>query len=222
MKTKYKVIIGVIVFVIIVCGGLINFNTKAKSVNSDLADNAKATYNLKNTIDISPAIIIGKNIVITKDEFILEEKAYKLNNDKNPKKSAIQHLLERKVLLHKALEMGYSVTEKEVDKEIALVRKAVKASENYSDYVNFMKDYNGGENAYWMDIRKTMKKSMIINKYLDREREKYEKANDDSASFSSDSKTDNLLNGWNAYKDKIVKNLINKEHIQVIDKDYDE
>ena len=63
-------------------------------------------------------LIKGKNFTITDREIKVKMKAYKLKGYNNPKQAAIKHLVERKVLLNKSLEKGYTVTENDIDNQV--------------------------------------------------------------------------------------------------------
>ena len=119
--------------------------------------------------------------------------------------------------MNKAKEMGYSITEDEIDRQISLVKEAVKTTENYSDYLNFVNEY-GGEDAYWSDIRDTTGDTMIINKYLDYERKKYNQANGNDQTVRSNS---NLFEGWNKQKAEIINDLVKDQEITILDSKYD-
>lgn len=218
MKLRKKSIVVILFIGFILSGSFIFSSIKADTIINDCASNIKDQLKTNNKGSI---VLKGKNITITEEEIELKEKAYELKNDTNPENAAIQHLLERKVLLNKAIEMGFKATEEEVDQQISSVKEAVKDAENYNDYIDFMNQYDGGEDAYWQDIRETTKETLIINKYLNCEKEKYEQTNKNSVSIASAENSEtNLLQGWNDQKDKIVKALIDKEYITVIDKQY--
>lgn len=218
MKFRKKSIVVVLLIGLILSGSFIFSSIKADTAINDCASNIKEQLNTNGKGSI---VLKGKNITITKEEIELKEKAYELKNDINPENAAVQHLLERKVLLNKAIEMGFKATEEEVDQQISSVKEAVKDAENCNDYIDFMNQYDGGEDAYWQDIRETTKETLIINKYLNCEKEKYEQTNKNSVSIATAENSEtNLLQGWNDQKDKIVKALIDKEYITVIDKQY--
>lgn len=216
MKKNIKIILGVMVFGLLSSGLYLQI-TKADSVFKDCADTLKEEIKQKKSKDDSSIIIQGKNFVITEKEKELKVESYKLKGDKNPEEAAIKHLIERKVLLNKALEMGYSITEEEIDKQTSLVKEAVKTTENYNDYLNYINEY-GGEDAYWADIRDTTRDTMIINKYLDYEKEKYNRDNLDNQVVQFDS---NLLDGWNKQKEEIINNLVKDQDITILDSKYD-
>ena len=59
---------------------------------------------------------------------------------------------------------------------------------------------------------------MIINKYLDYEKEKYNRDNLDNQVVQFDS---NLLDGWNKQKEEIINNLVKDQEITILDSKYD-
>ncbi len=192
-------------------------STKADSVFKDRADTIKNVLTQEKAKDDTSILIQGKDFVITEKEIELKEKVYNLKGEEDSETAAIKHLIERKVLLNKAKEMGYSITEDEIDRQISLVKEAVKTTENYSDYLNFVNEY-GGEDAYWSDIRDTTGDTMIINKYLDYERKKYNQANGNDQTVRSNS---NLFEGWNKQKAEIINDLVKDQEITILDSKYD-
>lgn len=165
-------------------------------------------------VNNSPIIIHGKSFDISEDEIVQIAEKYRQMGYNNLEESAIKHLIKRKVLLNKAVEMGYSVTEEDVDQHITQVKEALKASENYNDYLEVMEDY-GGEDAYWADIRDTTRDTMIINKYIDYEKERYKLENTDKQEVQFDSTL------WNKQEAEIVNNLVKEQEIMILDGRYD-
>jgi parvulin-like peptidyl-prolyl isomerase len=218
MKKNKSIFIAILIFGLIIGGVFFNNAIKADSYYNERAKVLKEELkSKKTTVDNSPIVLQGENISITENEIDLKTKAYKLNKNDKSELAALKHLLEQKVLLNKAIKLGYLVTEEEVDNEIEAVKKAVRDAENYSEYENFMNEYNGGEDAYWVDIRDTLKDKMIINKYLDSEKEIYDQTHQNQLSNSKE----NLLEGWNNYKSEIINSLIDDEKIIIKDNKFD-
>lgn len=214
MKKNNRVILGVIALCFILLGGFCVQKIKAGSEFMDRADVLKEKINQNNSDDDSPIIIQGKDVIITESEIEKETKVNELQGAENAEEAAVKHLIKRKVLLNKALEMGYTVTEEEIDEQISQVKEAVKDTENYSDYVNFVNEY-GGEDVYWADIRETTRDTMIINKYLDNEKQEYDEVQDGKVQDNT-----NLLDGWNKRKAEIINELVENQDINISDGKY--
>jgi len=215
MKQYTKKISGVIALCLILIGGFSIQRINADSIVRERANILKEEIELQKSNDDSSFIIKGKNFTITDEEIVKKIKAYETKGEKNPKEAAVKHLVKRKVLLNKAVEMGYTVTEDEIDKQISLVKEAVTATENYSDYLDFINEC-GGEDAYWKDMRDTTRDTMIINKYLDYEKDEYYQENKDNQ-VQDDS---NLFDGWNKRKAEIINDLVENQEITITDSKY--
>ena len=216
MRKNIKVILGIMVLAGLVSSSLLYQSTKANTLFSERVDALKSVIEQEKS-DNSLNTIQGKNFVITDKEIELKTEVYKLKGDENPEEAAIKHLIERKVLLNKALEMGYTVTEKEIDEHIARVKEVVKETENYDDYLNFMKEY-GGEETYWSDYRSTTRDTMIINQFLDYEKKKYYREKKDNLVVQFKA---NLLDDWNKQKANIIHELVQDQEVTVLDKSMD-
>lgn len=213
---KRIIITSCMITLCILLGGYGVNKIKANSFFSDRADVLKEEINQSKTEDNSSVLVQGKSFKITENDVNAYMKAYKLNNDADPEASAIKYLVERKTLLNKALELNYNVTEEEVDKQISKVKEAIKGSDNYDDYLNFINEY-GGEDAYWNDIRETTKDTMIINKYLDDQKAVYNQTNKKTISVQNNQ---NLLDEWNKRKEELTNDLIKEQDITVNDNKY--
>lgn len=216
MKKNYKIILAILslsVLTILV----ISYQIKSSEEILKFSDILKEEAALKKSGDRSATIVKGKNIQITEAEIALKVKTYELKGNEDPENAALKHLLERKVLLNKAIQSGYSVTEEELDQQIALVKTALKDADNNSYYESFITEY-GSEDAYWNDIRETTKDTMIINMYLDHEKELFnEKSSATDANTVGIQTSEKLLEDWNHYKSEIIRNLITDENITILD-----
>lgn len=224
---KYKNLVACAVVLCLLLGIFGINKIKADSKFSDQVDILKKETSQRKANDKSSVIVKANDFNITENDIQVYIKAYQLKKESDPRASAIKHLVERNSLYNKALKLNYSVTEAEVDAQIAQVKEAVKTTENYSDYLNFVNEY-GGEDVYWADIRETTKETMIINKYLNDEKEKYFQNNDtvtiqDSSKSSNGSETEssgNILENWNKQKEVLTDESIKDEGITINDSNY--
>lgn len=166
--------------------------------------------------DNDTVAIGGNNITITEKEIEDKVDVYLQTGDMNAVDSAVQHLLERKVLYNKAISEGFSVSDEELDTEIEKLKEVSKKAENYSEYEEFINGY-GGEDAYFDDMKEDYRISITINKYLMSEQEKYEVT---GLNQKSSIDSDNLSANWNSKKNELITELINNENIIIKNEKY--
>lgn len=157
-----------------------NCNNNSASANSHPEDIwritgkkiRRANSNAKNKYSRATNSIIlkGKDVIITQEEIKRQELL--LSNNTNEKK-AKELVKTRKTLYHEALKNGYKVSKEEVRSFKEEFEKSISDDEEAEkSIVEFYNAY-GGKELYWSDMERTYEESLLIQKYLNHEKELY-------------------------------------------------
>lgn len=116
---------------------------------------------------ISPVVIKGKNITITEEEIKKQELLLSGNNKHERAKDLIKT---RKVLYKQALKKGYTVSSKEIEAFKEQFEMSIKDDSEAEKSIEEFYNAYGGKDLYWTDMEETYKESLLIQKYLNSEK----------------------------------------------------
>ncbi|MDY0406962.1 SurA N-terminal domain-containing protein [Virgibacillus sp. 179-BFC.A HS] len=162
---------GIIIMAFVLAITLSACGSKDKAKNTDKADKAQQEIkvskdekvpNDKPVADINNHKIYGKhyNSMYVQTKMQLAQYGQDINDKKAVKKQTLQELIAQELLRQDAKAKGVTVSDKEVDDELA------KVKHQYQDqFNNYLKQFKLTEDGYKQQI----KYSLILNKYLSKE-----------------------------------------------------
>lgn len=160
----------------------------------------------------TPAII-GEHFTVSKDEYDRVLEAQRLIDPDTAEEIAQELLVERYSLFHQAEEAGTVVSEADLDemieKNIASFGDMMSTNE---DYTAFLEGLGMTNEEYWNSCRDQMRMTESIEVWRNRMYEEYRREN----GYDYDP-PDNLDTMWNAYYEELVSEIIQQEHIQVVE-----
>lgn len=159
----------------------------------------------KGDIDPENAYAVGKNGVVTIDEYVNNYQNYLGDGylEDEAKRLAQRKSLEFEATYQEALRQGFSVSIKEIKEYIAEVKESFTIASNGEDALKSIIWRYGSEEAYYEYLEIACKKSLPVNKYL----------KDLEQQWLKD--LDNDFDTFDEYKNVVVGKLVIKEDFKL-------
>ena len=162
---KHKILILCSVVVVFTICIVFGYSSMADSRFPGKLWGAKLNEFSKNNEEIPYAI--GNSATITKAQMEIAEYFYSLKglDEEKARLAAYEDLKKQEALYQKACQLGYSVTDAEIQKQIAEYKNVAKTAENRDEILQVISQFDS-EEAFWEYEARVFGREMISQKYV--------------------------------------------------------
>lgn len=207
MKNRKILILCSMIAVLVICIA-VGYSSTADSKFPGKLWGAKLNEFSKNDEEIPYAI--GNNATITVAQMDIAEYFYSLKgfDEDKAREAAYEDLKKQEALYQKACQLGYSVTDAEIQKQIADYKNIVKTAENRNEILQVISQFDS-EEAFWEYEARVFSRDMISQKYVADLEKKF-------AENNQHKDMNDYNNAWKDYYSKFREQLAEEENFQIV------
>ncbi len=215
---KKSLLILVSIFIIGISISVLSANDDVKGVKDhgkqvkDIMDESLNTDNIVHIIDDQG-----------NEEFIsqLDLDTYVLNKEFIGKsevieKDALEELVDSKILYMEAVQLGYKITNEEVEETINTNKEIINNNQEHQIFLqNYLEGLNLSEEEYWRLVKKAYEKSLTVGKYKNSELKDSFEANLTKENKNYAERSENYNKEFKDYTKNHIKDFKEKSGITV-------
>lgn len=156
--------------------------------------------------------IKGDDFTVTNAEYMHQVETSKLAGytGQAAEKRALDILLERYAIYHHALNMGYSISEEELDEYVAACRADMVGASNIDDFYHYLEAREITEDEYWEYFKENRRYYCVIAKYKE---PYYDAFREEHPGFDPTNSED--LASWDEQWNSIKEDAMEAQHVIV-------
>lgn len=211
MKIKKKIFMTTCLCLMLILSVSFIVNANSKSIWFVLGSLFKEDVQTAKDKEGEEIIVKSEHFKITKEELENRKEVYELSGSNKSADEALGDLIERKALIYKAQESGFSVSEADYLSYVEAFKKSAAGAENKEELYEYYEGF-GGEENYWNTMEPVVKESLLIAKYMDAKMSEYAKElnlKEEEAEF---------ITKWNVEQQNVIEDIVSEENIEYQDK----